>query len=193
MCRIQIKSITSPYMYDSILLWNVLCITKAVQPCIHCLHQSTHSYIPCPQQWIISHQLLVNKEIAFKYTHTHTHTHRYPFSGSCPTNLARLHASVSHYSPSVDNYEVKILIASGLEEMAQLVRRIADDAHRNSKVTQYGDGLGGSYTGFWKWGIACRCGLGEICFFTPLSGGYRILEGEGGFWYGNAREACVKI
>ena len=59
---------------------------------------------------------------------------RYPFSGSAPTNLARLHASVSHYSSAEDRYQVRILIAAGVEETAQIVRRIAEETHRNSKV-----------------------------------------------------------
>ena len=63
------------------------------------------------------------------------YTCRYPFSGSTPTNLARLHASVSHYSREVDCYQVKILIASGMDEVAQLVRKITEDIHTNTKVT----------------------------------------------------------
>ena len=58
----------------------------------------------------------------------------YPYGGSVPVNLARLHASVAHYSTSQDAYRVKVMCASGCEEVAQLVRSIADETRSQSEV-----------------------------------------------------------
>ena len=59
----------------------------------------------------------------------------YPYGGSVPLNLARLHASVAHYCPRQDAYQVKVMCASGYEEAAQLVRSITEETHKKTEVT----------------------------------------------------------
>lgn len=61
----------------------------------------------------------------------------YPYGGSVPVNLARLHASVAHYSPSQHHYQVKVLCASGPEEAIRFSRRIAEETHRTAKVSTW--------------------------------------------------------
>ncbi len=51
-----------------------------------------------------------------------------------PANLARLHASVSHYSSNQHHYEVKVLCASSPEEAIRFSRRVVEETHRASKV-----------------------------------------------------------
>ena len=60
--------------------------------------------------------------------------HSYPYGGNVPLNLARLHASVPHYSPRQDAYQVKIICTAGLEELAYLVRNIVGEIRSNSQV-----------------------------------------------------------
>jgi hypothetical protein len=57
----------------------------------------------------------------------------YPYGGSIPLNLARLHASVAHYCPRQDAYQVKVMCASGCEETAHLVRSLAEETRRQSE------------------------------------------------------------
>jgi len=63
------------------------------------------------------------------------HACSYPYGGCVPLNLARLHASVAHYSPQQDAYEVKVMCTSGCEEAAYLVRSITEETHRQSEVS----------------------------------------------------------
>ena len=58
----------------------------------------------------------------------------YPFGGCVPTNLALLHASLAHYCPKQDHYEVKVLCTPSCEETAQMIRRISEETHKNCKV-----------------------------------------------------------
>ena len=73
----------------------------------------------------------------------------YAYGGSVPLNLARLHASVAHYCPRQDAYQVKIICASGCEEVAQLVRSITEETRRQTEVTA---------ADFFTWSF-----LGSIC------------------------------
>ena len=66
----------------------------------------------------------------------HFLTCSYPFGGSVPINLARLHASVAHYCPKQHQYEVKVLCTTSIEEAARLSRRIAEETHKTTKVRQ---------------------------------------------------------
>ena len=59
----------------------------------------------------------------------------YPYGGSIPLNLARLHASVAHYSTREDGYQVKVLCVSGREEAASQVRSIVEDTQRQDGVS----------------------------------------------------------
>ena len=63
-----------------------------------------------------------------------THVCSYPYGGNVPLNLARLHASVAHYCPQQDDYQVKVLCVSDLQEAAQLVRTISEDTRKQSEV-----------------------------------------------------------
>ena len=51
-----------------------------------------------------------------------------------PTNLARLHASLAHYCPKRDHYDVKVLCVPSPEEAAQMIRRVSEETHKNCKV-----------------------------------------------------------
>ncbi|CAI8005909.1 Protein shortage in chiasmata 1 ortholog [Geodia barretti] len=59
----------------------------------------------------------------------------YPYGGSVPLNLARLHASVAHYSlqHGDDDYLVKIVCVSDCHEAAQLVRTISEDTRKQNE------------------------------------------------------------
>lgn len=58
----------------------------------------------------------------------------YPYGGNVPLNLARLFASVAHYCPRQDDYNAKVMCASGHEEVAHLVRTITEETHRQTEV-----------------------------------------------------------
>lgn len=60
----------------------------------------------------------------------------YPYGGNVPLNLARLHASVAHYCPRQDGYQVKVMCTSGCEEVAGLVRSITEDTRRQNPVRE---------------------------------------------------------
>ena len=58
----------------------------------------------------------------------------YHFSGSIPANIARLQSSLSHYPRMSTGYHVKVLYAFSFDEVAKLVRRLAEWRHNESPV-----------------------------------------------------------
>ena len=58
----------------------------------------------------------------------------YPYGGSTPLNLARLHASVAHYSLQQDDYQVKIRCLSDCAQVAELVRTVSEDTRKMNEV-----------------------------------------------------------
>ena len=58
----------------------------------------------------------------------------YHFSGSIPANVARLQSSLSHYPRLSTGYHVKVLYAFSFDEVAKLVRRLAEWRHNESPV-----------------------------------------------------------
>ncbi|XP_071953351.1 uncharacterized protein [Antedon mediterranea] len=62
----------------------------------------------------------------------------YTYSGQMINNLARLHAVAAQYSPSTNDFEIKILYCYSQEQTAQLVRSVADASlERNLECKRY--------------------------------------------------------
>ncbi|XP_072025479.1 protein shortage in chiasmata 1 ortholog-like [Amphiura filiformis] len=66
------------------------------------------------------------------YTNKGKHT-GYPLGGQTVNNLARLQAALTQFSIKNDGYEVKVLFADGLCEVAQLIRQIVDNAAKTTR------------------------------------------------------------
>ena len=78
----------------------------------------------------------------------------YHFSGSIPANIARLQSSLSHYPRMSTGYHVKVLYAFSFDEVAKLVRRLAEWRHNESPVRGERRKRGmGVYICTFKWAI----------------------------------------
>ena len=93
----------------------------------------------------------------------HPNVCSYPYGGSVPLNLARLHASVAHYSSQdSSDYLVKVICVSDRMEAAQLVRTISEDTRKQNEVAIIVN------LKFHRLRSNCNNFLSELCGLVPF-------------------------